>query len=77
MTTTITDEGALAMLREAEDLVARMQTVADRAASAFDDLAAGQDVVEPTSVQRVLMTVAQCAPQQDVVDALNEATQGQ
>ena len=74
MTTTITDEGALAMLAEAEDLTVRLRAVAARADSAFDDLAAGQDVVQPTSVQRVLMAVVHCAPQPDLLDVLDEAS---
>ena len=73
MTTTITDEGALAMLAEAEDLAARLQAVAARADGAFDDLAVGQDVVKPTRVQRVLMAVASCTPPPELIDALDEA----
>jgi len=71
--TTITAEGALAMLAEAQDLIVRLRAVAARADSAFDGLAAGQDAVQPTRVQRVLMAVSTCAPLPELIDALDEA----
>ena len=75
MTSNTTDSDAGAMLDEARDLCAQLQALAGRAEGAYAELSGGEDVPEPTVVQRVLMAIGAAAyvPLADLVGGLDEA----